>query len=181
MSIIAEVCWRSEELSSTENFRLIRQQDHWILEGDVTITESSRSARWLYKITCDPNWQTQEVRIQNSRMAPLTLSRDNEGKWYQNGVSIPDLDGADDIDLGFTPATNTLPIRRLQPKINETIICHAAWFRPNDCSIVPVEQYYTRLGANLYEYHNPSSGFRTQLDVDQHGLVNAYGDIWFAD
>ncbi|RUO77459.1 putative glycolipid-binding domain-containing protein [Idiomarina seosinensis] len=181
MNFIAEARWRSKELNSTENCQLIRQQNQWLLRGDVTIVESSKSVQWVYQIVCSNSWHTQEVRLQQSTMFPITFSRTNDGKWYKNRVYLPYLDGAHDIDLGFTPATNTLPIRRQQPKINDTMVCHAAWLRENDCSILPVEQYYTRLGDNLYEYHNPTSGFRTQLEVDKHGLVKDYGDIWFSE
>ncbi len=34
--------------------------------------------------------------------------------WTINGWSCPDLDGCDDINLSFSPATNLLPIRRIR-------------------------------------------------------------------
>ena len=37
------------------------------------------------------------------------------GDWKLNDVPVPELAHCVDLDLGFTPATNLMQLRRLQP------------------------------------------------------------------
>ena len=39
------------------------------------------------------------------------------GRWYENGRENQTVKGAIDIDLGWSPSTNTLPIKRLKLEI----------------------------------------------------------------
>src|SRR5207247_1457892 len=88
----------------------------------------------------------------------------------------PDLQGCLDVDLGFTPATNTLPIRRLGLEPGGAAYIRAAWGLLPDLTVRAAAQRYDRLAERRYRY---SSGpFASTLDVDEHGLVLDYPGGW---
>jgi hypothetical protein len=87
------------------------------------------------------------------------------------------LDDAIDVDLNFSPITNTLPIRRLAPRIGATVDVTAAWIRFPSQAVEPQPQSYTRLAQRRYRYES-KSGYVAEVDVDDLGLVVDYGDVW---
>ncbi len=85
------------------------------------------------------------------------------------------LDPALDVDLGFSPLTNTLPIRRLglldaAPGTTETIT--AAWVLVPALTVVAAQQTYTVLGGGRIRY--ASGTFTAELTVDPDGYVVDY-------
>ena len=82
-----------------------------------------------------------------------------------------------DVDLGWTPATNTLPVRRLGLTVDEGRDLVAAWVRP-DLVVQPLPQRYERVGARRYRYESRGGRFGVELDVDEHGLVLDYPGFW---
>ena len=57
----------------------------------------------------------------------LTLARGEDGGWLADEQARPDLAGCDDIDLMGSPATNTLPVRRLNLAIDQPHLFDVAW------------------------------------------------------
>jgi len=78
-----------------------------------------------------------------SDVVDLDAARDRSGEWSVNGVSRAELTGCEDIDLGFSPATNLLPLRRLKLSIGATAPVRAAWVRFPELTIEVLEQVYT--------------------------------------
>ena len=61
--------------------------------------------------------------------APSHMTVDDERRWWSAGAELVAFRGCDDVDLGITPVTNTLPIRRLHLAIGETRAVTAAWLQ----------------------------------------------------
>jgi uncharacterized protein len=90
------------------------------------------------------------------------------------------LNGCDDIDLGFSPATNLLPIRRLELAVGAKAAVRAAWIRFPELTIEVLDQVYTRLAEDRYLYESAGGSFRRELIVDDIGFVIDYPDVWTA-
>jgi hypothetical protein len=88
------------------------------------------------------------------------------------------VEGCVDVDLNFSPSTNTLPIRRLDLEVGQSVQLRAAWLRFPSFKIEPLEQSYTRVGANLYRYESAGGRFVASVEVDAMRLVTEYGEIW---
>jgi hypothetical protein len=88
-----------------------------------------------------------------------------------------------DIDLGFTPATNTLPIRRLALGIGESARVRSAWLRFPELRLEPLEQVYTRQAERSFRYRSLVDGelFIARLDTDMLGWVIRYEGLWEAE
>jgi hypothetical protein len=70
-----------------------------------------------------------------------------------------------DLDLGSTPATNTIPIRRLALEIGETTDITVAWVRFPELDVVASEQRYTRLATDRWRYQSGDYDFGLRTDV----------------
>jgi hypothetical protein len=116
---------------------------------------------------------TQDVRR-------IELRSDRIGHWEVNGSAAPHLDGCGDVDLGWTPATNTVPIRRLDLEIGDTATIVASWVRFPELDVIANEQQYTRLAPDRWRYRSGDYDFELVTDAAS-GMVLAYGqDLWRA-
>jgi len=89
-----------------------------------------------------------------------------------DGTPVPALKGCSDVDLGCSPSTNTLPIRRLHLGIGAVHTIQAAWVHFPDPTVQKAAQTYARLDELTYRY--ASGQFEAELTVDEDGLVTAY-------
>ncbi|GAE04428.1 hypothetical protein JCM10914_473 [Paenibacillus sp. JCM 10914] len=108
------------------------------------------------------------------------MRRDEENRWWEGGTDreLGALAGLTDIDLGISPSTNTLAIRRLRLQPGDSAAITAAWVRFPSLEISPLPQRYTRTGENTYRYESNDGAFQADLEIDEHALVTQYADIW---
>lgn len=109
----------------------------------------------------------------------LTFEHEDDGRWRMNGTEISPLRGALDFDLGISPATNTLAIRRLGLAVGQSAKTLAAWLDPSDWMLKPLKQRYARVSGTGYDYAS-DTGFAGRLTVDEHGIVRDYPGWWVA-
>ncbi len=185
---IRTVLWQGLWYPGIEWCELAGGPDGWRLSGLALIADDGVPARLEYEIDLDPTWATRAVRV--AAPAPgqperrLSLARSEEGAWQieRAPYHVPDdpapLHGLVDIDLGFSPATNTLPIRRLSPAIGEAVDVTAVWVRFPSLTIEPLPQRYTRLGERHFRYESAGGAFVADLEVDDAGLVVTYEGGW---
>jgi uncharacterized glyoxalase superfamily protein PhnB len=84
----------------------------------------------------------------------LVLARSSDNAWTVNDTPRLALDGCIDVDLGFSPSTNLLPIRRLRLAVGQRAAVRAAWVRFPELTLEVLEQTYTRLSESTYLYES---------------------------
>ena len=89
---------------------------------------------------------------------------------------ILDLFGAEDVDLEWTPATNTLAIRRLDLEVGQSAEVVAAHVAFPAHEVRRRRQRDTRLTATTYRYE--SGDVTVDLIVDDQGVVQEYPNGW---
>ena len=177
-----EVTW----MRTMDNLSFEQAQLNWTasaphISGMVLATHEGGPLRVEYRVECDAAWQTRRVQIHqchSGAWTTLCLDHDEDGGWRRNGQLDASLAGCTDVDLGITPSTNTLPIRRLAIGTDETQEIQAAWVRFPDLVVTPARQSYHRVSVKEYIYRNRDSGFTAPVTVDQDGLVEEYGGLW---
>ena len=107
--------------------------------------------------------------------------RREDDAWMLNGVEVPGVAFCQDIDFGFSPATNLLAIRRLGLAAGQNAVVRAAWVRFPEFSLEPLEQSYTRLDATTYRYESDAGRFKRDLKVSEDGFVLDYPGLWVAE
>lgn len=169
------VLWLRQDRPGNDACRFAEAEGGFLIDGSAT------DADWnviRYRVRAREDGTTRRARIgQDSR---IFIRRAPDGEWTLNGVPVPGLGDALDIDLGFTPATNTLAIRRLNLPVGAEAAITAAWFDPADERLKPMRQTYRRTGADEYLYASPDTGFSARLKVDAHGIVRDYEGLWRA-
>ena len=179
LGFLKSLVWACRECFSHEYFTLSQIDEEYVLQGTVILHETT-PALINYQITCDKNWLTKLVCInqeQDGKTNSLTLNTNTERVWFKDGSALPPMNGLSDIDVEFSPATNTLPIRRLNLKEGKSRAVDAVWVRLEGLRLTRIQQKYSRLAENCYLYEN-QLGFKATLEVDELGLVIRYGDLW---
>jgi hypothetical protein len=173
--------WRWLQGTGLERFEFLRTADEWIFRGTILTLVHDAAAEARYEITCDHLFRTRGANISvRDGVGERTLKIAAEsGRWYENGIENQTLAGAIDIDLGWSPSTNTLPIKRLGLKIGQTSgEFNAAWVRFPELTLQPLPQEYFRLGDRKYRYSSRGGAFVAELLVDEHDLVLDYEGFW---
>ena len=182
----SHIRWRRIDVPGREEARIERTADGWRLTGQLDVEEGSVSAQLGYLIECGRDWRTRQAVVTGSASgAPMRFefSTDGAGHWTLNGAPLPQVEGALDIDLGFTPATNLLPIRRLDLAVGERADVRTAWVRFPELRVDALEQSYQRDAARVFRYDALVDGerFQARLDTDEFGRVLHYEGLWVSE
>ena len=178
-----EAAWQGESFPGLELCRLEVEDGQGRLEGSVAYADAADGAGnglLSYRIDLAAPWRTTRVEIRRLPAfgAPTTLllTRDEAGRWSIDGSERSDLAACADVDLEFSPSTNTLPIRRLELAVGDSAPVAAAWVRFADLTVEVIEQTYERVGELGYRYR--AGSFTADLEVDDAGLVLDYPGLW---
>jgi hypothetical protein len=142
-----------------------------------------------YELHTDESWATARFVVTAEGAGWLRTVRMERaaGRWrvttaeqgqldlHEPGIEDPDrLEDVLDVDLGGSPLTNTLPLKRLgllqSERRNATVA--VAWVLPPSLAVVRSEQTYTVLSKNAVRY--TSGGFEADIELDEHGYVRDY-------
>lgn len=131
-----------------------------------------------YALHTDRTGATRGVEITVSGPFPTrtrTLRADGRGHWRDDAGRLPDLDGCLDVDISFTPCTNTLPIRRLALAVDAARDIDVAYLSVPELTVRRARQRYRRLDRG---YRYESGRFAADLTVDDADLVVDYPNLW---
>lgn len=182
---MAVVRWRDWDGHGIEHCVCHQNDSGMILEGVVAGTRHGLYGGY-YFVRTDDDFRTRTVRVMYVDGPRLHVEADGEGHWRDviSDRPIPELEGCFDVDIGITPATNTLPIKRLKLVEHESRDIAAAYVPlPDqiDGDFLPkrAEQRYTCLTPNRrYRYEGLFRDFTADLEVDDAGLVIDYPDTF---
>lgn len=174
------VLWTSAELGSAEHVVIDRHADGALLSGITVVAFDHQPAHIRFSVSVDADWRTQSVDVEVVGQGRAAIQmRVDEAGWTVNGVRRTDLAGCVDVDLGWTPATNTLPIRRLGLEVGESVEITAAWLRFPELVVVASQQRYVREGESTWRYVSGEHDF--VLETNDHSVVTTYGEgLWVA-
>ncbi len=86
--------------------------------------------------------------------------------------------GCIDIDISLTPFTNSLPINRLQWRLNKPQQIKVLFLDILSQEILAVQQRYTKLSETEYKFENVPNDFEAIINVDDSGMVVNYPELF---
>ena len=181
---MATVLWQGTETGALDRCRLAAGPDGLRLSGTVLTAEFGTPLAVRYLVEAGPDGLTRRVELELDAGAGAVrrvLVADGAGRWrWEGGGSDPvGVAGSLDVDLTVTPATNTLPIRRLAGlDVGDAADLRMAWVQFPELSVIPSAQRYERLAADRWRFS--TGDFTAELLVDPEGLVLDYGGLFRA-
>jgi hypothetical protein len=175
MELAESILWERLDRPGHEFARLSRKSEGPVLEGCAVFEHEGEPCRLDYSVVLNERFETVRGRVRGwigARTVETEIAVD-AGRWSMNGSDCPEVKGALDLDLNFSPSTNLLPIRRLDLALGQEGAVRAAWLRFPQLDLKPLEQTYRRLGASRYLYRS-EGGFSAELEVRPSGFVTLY-------
>jgi hypothetical protein len=173
---MSTVLWRGVETGALDRCRLAAGPDGLRLSGMVLTAEFGTPLDARYLVEAGPDGLTRRVELAlDGGAVRRVLVADGAGRWrWEGGPELAEVAGALDVDLTVTPATNTLPIRRLAGlDVGQAADLQMAWVQFPELSVIPSAQRYERLADDRWRFS--TGDFTAELLVDPDGLVLDYG------
>jgi hypothetical protein len=177
-SPVQAVLWRRLDREGHEACRLHVGADGVRLVGTALFRHAGRPCRLDYECHGDSGGRSRLGRVTGwfgTDPVHHVLDLDPAGIWRLDGQPEAATGGCLDLDFQFTPATNTLALRRLDLRPGQRALLRTAYLRFPEFRLECRAQAYACLGAGRYRYerlYEPAAQFL--LDVDAEGLVQAY-------
>ncbi|MER9304627.1 putative glycolipid-binding domain-containing protein [Mesorhizobium sp. M0293] len=179
----ASILWRRLDLEGHDACLLSQTDGGYSITGQAVFIQDGEPCCLVYEVDCDAGWRTRTARVDGflgTRKLHYAIERGSDGQWTLNGEVQRDVAGLVDVDLGFTPASNLLAIRRFDLGIGEATPAPAAYLTFPELKLVRLEQSYRRLDEVRYAYAAPMFGYDEVLEVSPHGFVVDYPGLWRA-
>jgi hypothetical protein len=176
---MATILWRSRDPLGMERCVLTPVDGGYRLAGTALLHAAGEAHEIRYSVITDAAWRTTTVgaHVQSgSGDRRMALHADGEGAWSVGDTPVLELYGAVDVDLAWTPATNSLPLARLDIAVGESAEVTVAHIDFPGHDVSRKTQRYTRVGSDTYRYE--SEGYTAELTLRPDGLVGRYGDLW---
>lgn len=184
---IEPILWRRLDLPGHDAARVRENAEGAELRGMAVFHDAGDPTALHYTVHCDGRWVSTEATVdgwRGERAVHLRFIRARDGAWTLNGTPCPAVAGCEDLDLNFTPATNLLPLRRLELAVGELAVVRSAWLEWPAAVLAPLTQRYLRRSVTEYDYEADLPGnvkFAAALRVQPGGWVVEYGDLWRAE
>ncbi len=175
------IMWRRIDGAGLERSEVVEAPDAIRMSGTTLLATDVGPVEIRYSIALTGQWVTETVGVhvrgpQDERS--VALRADGRGNWSVGDEVVEDLTGAVDVDFAWTPATNTIPIRRLGLETGDRADVQVIHVPYPDREVARRSQSYERLGPRRYRL--TSGAFETDLTVDDDSLVVQYPGQWTA-
>jgi len=155
--------WLAEECS-------VELEANRLRASGVQLGAEPHPYRVDYELETGADWVTERLVARCGERA-LDLRRSADGAWTANGEPLPDVGGALDCDVEFSPLTNFMPARRLGSEPVDQLM---AFVSVPDLSVRASPQRYEPIDDHHVRFVSLDSDFVSELELDEDGLVIRY-------
>jgi uncharacterized protein len=179
MTVVATGFWRRLDVPGHDAARVCQVSTGYQLLGQSVFLDPRGPAALRYTLDLTPTWATRQGQIDGfigGRAVDTRIARTPNG-WTLGGKEGGMADVVD-LDLGFTPATNMVQLKRVGLSIGEAVSFDVAWLEAGDGALVRLPQEYRRVSEFDYEYSSPTSNYRATIIVAPSGFAAVYPRLW---
>lgn len=180
MKPIAAFFWRKLDHPGHDSCRLFQLSNGWRLCGAAVFWDEGLPCHFHYEVVTDVVWRTRRASVTGylgNRTIDLRIKAAGN-YWKVGGKVNKNIAGCLDVDLGFTPATNLIAIRRLSLKVGQQAEASAAYLAFPRMRFVRLAQTYHRISRTEYEYEAPTVGYAGTLRVASSGAIVNYPGLF---
>jgi uncharacterized protein len=173
--------WRRLDNPGYDSCRFFQSASGCRLAGAAVFLEGRIACHVQYEVVADEAFRTRRASLTGyvgRQRIDLRLRASRSGRWTLNGVEQPSASGCIDLDLGFTPATNLLPLRRLGLRTGQEAQAPAAYLPFPKIGLEVLPQRYKRLSRSEYDYESPTHRYHATLRVTPLGAVMDYPGVF---
>ena len=178
---VAVYFWRKIDQPGHDTCRLFKLAQGWRLTGAAIFLDNGRPCHLEYSVTTNGAWKTRSAKVSGyigRKALDVRIAAAGPARWKLNGVLSKSVTGCVDVDLGLTPATNLIVLRRLALKVGQRAKAPAAYLSFPELRLVKLPQSYFRTGQSAYEYVAPTVGYAGTLRVLPSGAVSQYPGLF---
>ena len=178
------ILWRRLDVPGHDVCQLVAQGDGWRLSGMAVFSLDGRPCALSYEVDADGRWSSRSARVRGwcgTEPVDVAILAAPGGRWHLNGTEQPAVSGCVDVDLGFTPATNLLQLRRVALDTGQSADVPVAWLAFPELTLERLEQRYRRRDQGTYDYEAPGVPYEGLLRVNEVGFVTRYPGLWEAE
>jgi uncharacterized protein len=159
--------WQTWDTAHEEVVTLRWENEGWTATGEVG------REKIHYVVRLSPLWQVRQMLLFRDLEEPdLWLATDGSGRWGEmNGAHRTELDGCRDLDLGCTPFTLMLPVRRLPVDVGDEFEVPVVDVDVDTLGIVRSVRSFTRISERGWLYRERSTPVAREITVDEYGLA----------
>lgn len=174
------VLWHCAELASSEHALVQLRGASMSAEGVAVLALGDQPCDLTYRVDAAPLTAACVVDVRTPTGARRLEVSSRNGVWTVDAEEAPALAGCTEIDLGWTPATNTTAIRRLGLEVGGSGTVRVAWLRFPELVVEPADQRYTRVAEDRWRFESGGDAYDIEVDPAT-GIVRRYGDdLWRA-
>jgi len=178
------ILWRRLDVPGHDACQLAALDDGWRLSGMAVFSLDGRPCALSYEVNADARWSSRGARVRGwygTERVEVAIIAAPGGRSLLNGAEQSAVRGCVDIDLGFTPATNLLQLRRVALAVGQAAEVPAAWLTFPELTLERLEQRYRRRAQDTYDYQAPGVPYEGLLRVTEVGFVTLYPGLWEAE
>jgi hypothetical protein len=171
-----QLVWRGVEEWLAEECSVELDGDRLRAEG-VQLGAEPHPYRLDYELVTGTDFVTERLaaRVSEANGArALELVRAADGSWTANGEPLPEVEGALDCDIEWSPLTNFMPARRLGAEPLDHLMAFVA---VPSLAVRPSPQRYEPIDAHRVRFVSLDSDFVSRLELDDDGLVIRYPQL----
>ena len=179
-----ELIWQHLDQPGWEHVRV--QDDHpgWTVFDSIFVRHhNGQVLRGGYTLVTDKQWRTLELRLmvetEPGSMEGVHLLTEGDGRWMDaNENPMPELDGCLDVDIQWSPLTNTLPVNRLSLEVGVDQELRVAYISRPQLMVRPVAQRYSLVDDTTVRYSSETRDFQREITLDPEGYVVTYPSLF---
>jgi hypothetical protein len=175
------IFWRRLDTPGHEFARLRRAPGGWALEGQAAFLQDGTPCSMTYSIATNEDYIPLSGRVSGwlgEKDIRVSLERSVGGVWAMNGLDVEAVEGCLDLDLGFSPSTNTLALLKAELPVDTETEVISAYLAFPELTLEPLRQTYRRTGEHTYAYESPQHGYAAELRVNAVSFVVDYPGLW---
>ena len=180
-SLTQTILWRRLDAPGYDACALFALIEGWRLAGTAVFALDEIPCHLSYEVLCDGLWRTRSATVRGwigRHAVELLIDTPSPRRWSFNGSVQDDLEGLTDVDLGFTPATNLIQLRRLDLEIGEGVDAPVVYLEFPELALGRLDHRYDRRTQSTYDYAAPRFDYAATLEVSDVGFVTRYPGLW---